>query len=141
MVIRKILSVLVGIVAGMLVIGLVEELAHRLFPVPQEMMQMDENQPVEAMLALISPSVLLMALLAYILGSCVAGIFAAWLGNSLNMSVVSGLVLMLGGIIHVMMIPNPFWFVMMSMVVFLPFSWFGGWLVLKYLKKLPEKTQ
>jgi Na+/melibiose symporter-like transporter len=138
MVFRKILAVLTGIVLGMLVIGLIEALGHRLFPVPQEVNQTYENQDTETLLALISPKMLLFVLLAYISGSFVAGLFTAWIGRSKELSLITGLVLMLGGAITVFMIPHPVWFILVSLSVYIPFSWLGGWLILKFFPETPE---
>lgn len=139
MVFRKILAVLTGIVLGMLVIGLIEALGHRLFPVPQEVTQAYENQDTEALLALISPKMLLFVLLAYVAGSFVAGIVSAWIGRSKDLSLIAGVVLMLGGAITVFMIPHPLWFIVISLSVYIPFALLGGWLILKFFTESHDK--
>lgn len=138
MIYRKILSVLCGIVLGMLVIGLIESLGHRLFPVPQEISQTYENQDTEALLAQISPKMLLFVLLAYISGSFVGGFITVWIGRSKELSLITGLVLTLGGAITVFMIPHPLWFILLSLAVYIPFSMLGGWLLLKFFPETPE---
>jgi uncharacterized membrane protein YeaQ/YmgE (transglycosylase-associated protein family) len=118
----------------MLVIGLVEALGHKLFPIPQEITQTAEMQDTEALFALISPEILLFVLLAYIIGSFIGGFIASLIGKQTMLAVISGSVLMLGGVINLFMIPHPIWFVLVSMLVYIPFALIGGLLAKKVMK-------
>ncbi len=133
------LATLVGIVSGMLVIGLVEALGHQLFPVPQEVTQAYENQDTEALLALISPAMLFFVLLAYLLGSFVAGSLSAWIAKSKKPAWIAGAVLTLGGFLNVTMIPHPLWFILLSLVVYLPFALLGARFSHYLMYKNPKK--
>ncbi|NOU45444.1 MAG: hypothetical protein HOO86_00090 [Bacteroidales bacterium] len=125
--IRNILAILSGIVFGMLAIGIFESIGHTLFPVPQDIMQTAENQDTEALFALISPQMLLFVLLAYLLGSFFGGLITSLISKRIMSSIITGGVIMLGGVINLFMIPHPMWFILVSFVVFIPFAFIAGY--------------
>lgn len=133
--IRNILAVIIGIVLGILTIGLIESIGHNLFPVPQDIVQTAENQDTEALFALISPQMLLFVLLAYLLGSFFGGLITSLISKRIMSSIITGGVIMLGGVINLFMIPHPMWFILVSFVVYIPFAFIGGLLAMKILNR------
>lgn len=131
--IRNILAVLSGIIFGVLAIGIVESIGHKIFTVPQEVAQTIENADTDAVFALVSSEMLLFVLLAYIFGSFVGGFITELIGKRLLLAIVTGSLLMLGGVLNLFMIPHPIWFVLVSIMVYIPFAWLGGLLSKKIL--------
>jgi hypothetical protein len=131
--IRNILAVISGIVLGILTIGVVESIGHKIFTVPQEVTQSIENQENEAVFALISPEMLLFVLLAYSLGAFIGGFITGIIGKRILLTIITGSVLMMGGVLNLFMIPHPIWFILVSLLVYIPFAWIGGFLSKKII--------
>jgi hypothetical protein len=73
---------------------------------------------------------LLVVILAWILGGIAGGFIAAWIAPSnqlLHAGILGGL-LTLGGIANNLMIPSPIWFWVVSLMVLIPATLFGGYL-------------
>jgi cytochrome c biogenesis protein CcdA len=134
--IRNILAVLSGIIFGILTIGIVESIGHKIFTVPQEVTQTIENADTDAVFALVSSEMLLFVLVAYIIGSFVGGFITELISKRLLLAVVTGSILMLGGVLNLFMIPHPIWFVLVSILVYIPFAWLGGLLSKKIINHL-----
>ncbi len=128
---RDILAVLVGVVIGVLSIGIFESGIHQMFPVPQEVTQAIENQDSLSAMVNMPAELLLWILAAYALGSFIGGFSASLVGKRLMVSLVAGMILMLGGAINVFMIPHPFWFILSSLSVYVPAGLIGGFFGLK----------
>lgn len=128
---RDILAVLVGVVIGVLSIGIFESVIHQMFPVPQEVTQAIENQDSLSAMVNMPAELLLWILAAYALGSFIGGFSASLVGKRLMVSLVAGMILMLGGAINVFMIPHPFWFILSSLSVYVPAGLIGGFFGLK----------
>ena len=116
---RKILSVIAGVVAGGIVVGLVEALGHTAFPIREgvDFQQLKPGDiPIPAMVAV---------LVAWALGSLVGGWVAARkAGMAPALSV--GAILMAAGIVNMVTIPSPLWFWVGGLAVFLPFAYLGA---------------
>lgn len=124
---RKILAVIIGIVAAGFVILGVETVAHQ-FVVPQR-----NGQPTTTML--------LMVALAWFLGS-VAGTFLAQridhARRALPALVVGGALIALA-VINLVMLPHPAWFRVVGVLVFLPGIVAGIWLARRHQR--PRRTR
>jgi hypothetical protein len=75
--------------------------------------------------------VLLCLLVGYALG-CLAGGAAATLAvgrKNMRPAIITGAVVMIGGVMNLMDIPHPLWFVIVSQFTYIPFAWLGYVLV------------
>lgn len=116
---RSFLAVLVGVLAGGLVIAAVEALGHAAFPLPagadpQHLQPGDV--PLPAFVAV---------LVAWALGAFVGGWVAAAVATRTAAIVVGG-ILMLAGLANLVAIPSPLWFWVIGLLVFVPSALLGS---------------
>jgi len=124
---RNVLAVVAGIVAGGVVVFGVETMAHSVYPPPEGF---DPTTPagMAAIMGKAPVGALLLVLLAYAAGACVGGFVAAKLASSGSQSkaMIVGIVLLLAGISNLLAIPHPVWMAIGTLIVFLPAAWLGG---------------
>jgi hypothetical protein len=124
---QRILGVIAGVIMGMFFIYVIEAIGHSIFPIPEGI---DFNDPkaVEAYISDAPTGALLFVILAYIIGSFLAGLFTRIISKRQGkyLPLVSGTILMAAGIMNVVMIPHPLWMTILAIVVFLPSAWLGG---------------
>ncbi|MCB9181384.1 MAG: hypothetical protein H6596_10245 [Flavobacteriales bacterium] len=128
-VLRNILAVLAGIVAGWIVnMGLIM-LTAKLMPPPAGV-DVNDIASINAHIHEYSFAQLLMPFLAHALGTFAAGFVVARFAASrqLVLALALGVFFLLGGIAAVSMIPNaPLWFDVLDLVVaYLPMAWLGA---------------
>ncbi len=127
-IVRNILAVILGIAVTMLVNGGIIGLSASVIP-PPEGMNPNDIESIRAHAHLIEPKHLLMPFLAHALGSVFGGLVAAMIAASRKMTfaLVIGVVHLLGGIVAAVLIPSPFWFIVLDLVVaYVPMAWIGG---------------
>lgn len=137
---RNILAVIAGLVAGIIVISIVEFLGHGVYPLPTDIDPTDEAAMQEVMMK--APvGALLLVIVAYVFGSFAGGLVASWLSRSTPMrnAIIVGILLLVAGVVNVFMIPHPVWYLVLSLAVYLPFAYLGGKLGLKLRK--PANTE
>lgn len=123
---RKILAVLVGLAAGVLVIGGMEMLGHQIFPLPEGLdMNLPENRQIYMNTAPLGA--LLFIPLAWAFGSFAAGLVSTLIGkdNRSRNALLCGCILLGFGIINLASFEHPFWFWPLSAFVFIPTAWLG----------------
>ena len=126
--VRNILSVIVGIVAGGLVNMGIVTLGPTLVPLPPGA-DMSTMEGVAAAMPLMEAKHFLVPFLAHALGSFVGALVAALLAASHKMSIALGIgaFTMLGGIIAALMIPAPLWFEAVDIIfAYIPTAWIAG---------------
>ncbi len=128
--IRSILSVIVGILAGMVAIFLLQLVGHRLYPPPPGL----DPANVEAFKAFVATApvgMLLSVIVAWAGGAFVGGFVAALLSERrrvLHGLAVGGIQTLLA-IAQLSMIPHPLWFTVLGVSIFLPIGGLAGLLV------------
>lgn len=133
---RNIIAILAGIIAGLISIALIEYLGQELFPTPANLVLDEELYNSDKAYEMIPLPAMLMVLLAYLIGSFIAGFTSASIGQRKSLALVSGFVLLLGGLINILLIPHPMWFIIFSLALFIPFAFFGGFMAEKlFIKK------
>lgn len=127
---RNVLGVVVGVLVGGVTIAMVQMLGHQVYPVTVNIDFNDKEAMATFMQSLPTGS-LLFVIVAYIVGSVVAGAVAAFIGRGARVrhALVAGAFLLIAGIINLMAIPHPLWFNLLTILVFLPAAWLGGRLV------------
>jgi hypothetical protein len=123
---RNILAILVGLISGIVAISLLEMLGHSLFLPPETMPGGAADGQDEAFFELVSSSMLIAILGAYILGSFMAGLVCVFIGKKIELSILVGALLTIAGVINLSMLPHPVWFVAGSLIVYAPMAWLGG---------------
>lgn len=114
---RKILAVLIGYIASMVVIFAIETLGHLLYPLPSGMDRYDpeafrkyaETAPFMA---------LFIVIIAYSMGAFTAGFVSTKIArdNKNIYALICGAILLICTIINMYLIPSPIWFMVMAVL-------------------------
>jgi len=127
-IIRNVLSIFAGTFVAIVLIGLVQALAHSLYPPP---LGTDFTDPqVLAELMMKAPvGALLLVLLSYAGGTFVGSAVAARLSHHegpLRQGLFVGVLMLIAGVMNLKAIPHPLWFWIACMGVFIWTGWFGA---------------
>ena len=124
---RSIFSVLAGMVVAMIVVGVLEVVGHLVFPPPPGI-DLHDPQQLQAIMDQLPLGALLSVLVAWgggiFAGGCVAAMLART--NQLTHALIVGGVQMLAGIVSMILIPHPFWFIVASLAIVVPCAWLGA---------------
>lgn len=133
---KTVLAIFAGLFTGFILILIVEEWSHRLYPLPagtdmeniSVMREIIQNMPIGAFM---------MIMLAYALGSFGAGLVTSLLSKEapLKRSLIVGSILLIGGISNLVLIPHPWWFAICSSLVYLPMAYAGHKVSLVFSRK------
>ena len=126
-VVRSILAILAGLLSAFVVIGLVEAIGMRLYPLPPGMDPRDPNS-IKAVMANLPRGAMLCVLVAYAAGSVVGGWVAARFAPraKLTHGMIVGLLLLTAGLLNMSTIPHPAWFWVSSIAIYVLGSWSGA---------------
>jgi len=126
---RKILAIIVGVLAGIAVITLVQQVSTMMHPMP-EGVTMDDMEAFKAWVSNLPTSAYLMVILSYILGSLIGGFVATLIARfKFWPALVVGGILMVMGILNAVAIPQPLWVSIVSVLSFVPAAWLGARMV------------
>ncbi len=116
-----------GVVAGGLLVALVEGIGHRVYPLP-EGLDVKDVEALKEYVATLPAGALLFVLLAWAVGSFGGGWLAAKIADRKRLvhALVVGGVLMAFGIVNLVTIPHPLWFAVVGVVLFLPAACAGA---------------
>ncbi len=124
---KYVLPVVVGVIAGMLLIKLGENLVGKLYPLPAGIDQNNVEALAKAVAAMPKAAFELL-LLNYAISSFVAGLAATLVAGRTMMrpAVIVGVIMTLGGLFNVLTFPKqPVWFSVSNLLVYLPFAIVG----------------
>lgn len=123
---RKILSVVIGIAVGVLGIMLIQSLSSQMYPMP-EGLDYKDTEAFGAYVKTLPVGAFLMVILSYIVGSFFGGMSATSLSKEKYRSaIIVGGVLTLAGIANAMSMPQPLWVSIVSVLVFIPSAYLGA---------------
>ena len=125
--IRSILTVVVGILAGSFAMFALEWVGHQLVP-PPAALDLSNMEALKAYVATAPPKVFIALLAAWAGGGFAGGFVAALLAARRRAAhaiavgaIQSGL-----AVAQLVMIPHPTWVAVVGIGVFVPFAWLGG---------------
>lgn len=123
---RNFISVITGLATGFSVIYLVEILSHKVYPLPANI-NMNDPAELKNFIESLPVGALWFVLAAWALGSFSGGLVASLIApdKRLKQAMIVAAVLMFMGIINLVMIPHPGWFVIAGILVYIPFAWLG----------------
>lgn len=115
-IVRNVLAALAGLVAAMLVIGVVEMAGHAIFPPPdglditkpEDQARLMEVVPIGAKVAVV---------VAWFLGALAGCAAATWIARTIRPGWIVAGVLVLGGMYTTQMFPHPVWMVVCAVVL------------------------
>lgn len=128
---RRIAAVVVGLVAGVLTITLIERMTSNIYPYP-EGMDMNDMEAFKAYAKSLPAAAFALVMLGHLAGSFVSGIVATLIAkNSLKPAIIAGGIFTGVGLLNLLMLNiHPTW-MWSEMVLYIPFAYLGGKLVLK----------
>ena len=119
--IRKILSVIAGLITANVVFLIVEAINHSLYPFPKNLDFKDtlavqsfyESQPI---------TIWFLVLIGWFVGSFLGGFVIKLISKNENktLPIIAGVVLTLSAIANFYLIPHPTWFIVVGLLVFIP---------------------
>lgn len=114
---RKILAVVLGVIAAVVVIIAIEALGHSLYPLP-EGLDITDSEAMRAYVKTLPVAALLIVMAAWIIATLIGGLLACLVAREtpfIYSAIIGGLVL-LGTIINLMSLPHPLWFSITSVL-------------------------
>lgn len=127
-IIRNILAVIVGLVAGSAVNMGIIMISGSIIPPPEGV----DNTTVEGLKAgihLFQPKHFLFPFLAHAIGTFVGALLTAIIAANRKMlfALIIGLFFLVGGIANVLMLPSPIWFTIVDLVgAYIPMAYLAG---------------
>ena len=111
---RKILGVIVGVVAGVLTVSVLKMIGHHLVPPPPELIAAlaeADRARADELIAQLPFAAFAMVLLAYLMGAFVATFTAAKIGREPRLTWLVGGIELAFVLANIVLIPHPAWFV------------------------------
>lgn len=127
-VLRNILAIVLGLVAGSLVNGGIIQISSSVIA-PPEGVDVMTAEGLKAGLHLFEPKHFLMPFLAHALGTLFGAFVAAKIcaGPKLLYAMIIGFVFLFGGISMIFMVPSPLWFSIVDLTLaYLPMAFLGA---------------
>ncbi|HNR66645.1 MAG TPA: hypothetical protein PKN04_01320 [bacterium] len=123
---KSAIAVMSGVLVGLVMIMAIESIGHSLFPLSEEVEFIDPASLKQVMHFVPLPA-LLSVLAAWLLGSFSGGFLASLLAPAKRTAhaLTAGMALMLAGIVNLLLIPHPAWFILAGILLFLPAAWLG----------------
>lgn len=141
--VRNVLAVILGLVAGSIVNMLVVTASNSIVPPPAGA-DMKTAEGIRAAMPRMTPVHFLMPFLAHALGT-LAGAFVAAVtaaSHKRKFALAIGVLFLAGGIAAVSMIGGPLWFIVCDLVLaYLPMAWLGGRMGLAVTGRAPEPVR
>ncbi|HUG09809.1 MAG TPA: hypothetical protein VMM36_02290 [Opitutaceae bacterium] len=114
---RNILSTLAGLLVAVAFVFLIELISHRIWPPPAAISDMSDKEALRNAVAAMPFGSLASVALAWIAGAFSGGFVAAKLSRKAVPAWIVGGFIALSGIGNLMMIPHPFWFWIVAIVL------------------------
>lgn len=132
---RRVLAVLVGCIVAVLVLFVGETLSHLIYPSPSNI---DSNniEQLRKLAESAPPIALVLVLLAGFLGAFVGGLIATMLMKTNDKIVILlvGAILTVLGILNLLLVPHPIWFIIPALLVYFIGAWMGMIIYSKFKK-------
>jgi len=126
--IKRVLSIVAGSIAALFIIGGLEQVLPLIYPGVPSHVNWNDKKAVAEMMTGMPLGGFIWLLLTYILG-CFCGGFVAGLiaeKKRREMSMIIGVIVLVGGIVNFAMISHPAWFVAVALILYIPAAYSGG---------------
>jgi hypothetical protein len=130
---RRVLAVIVGCMVAVLVLFVGEMLSSVLYPHPSNI-DMNNAEELKKMMESAPPISLVLVLLSAFLGAFIGGIIATVLMKTSDKiaTLLVGAVLTILGILNLVMVPHPIWFIIPALLVYFVGAWAGMMIYTKF---------
>lgn len=125
---KNILSTFLGVLGGIFIIFTLEVVSHLIYPPPPGM-DINDMEAIKAFTGSAPSIVFILLIISYAVGSIVGGLIAAAIAptNKMTKAITVGGILMGLGAYNLFMIPHPVWTIIISIFLFIPCSYLGGY--------------
>jgi hypothetical protein len=124
-ILRRIGAVIAGMIVAFLLVAGAEGIAHKIYPPPPGMNNQDMIQ-VKAYIATLPLSAMLVVLTGWLIATFAATWLAARIAGTAIPGYIVGALLLCAGIANAFMIPQPVWFSIASIVIYIGATWVGA---------------
>jgi len=124
-ILRRVGAVIAGMIAAFLLVAGAEGIAHRVSPPPPGTNMQDMAQ-VKAYVATLPLSVMLIVLTGWLIATFVATWLAARIAGTPIPGYIVGALLLCAGIANAFIIPQPIWFSIVSIAIYIGATWVGA---------------
>ena len=123
---KRTVPVLLGMVAAISVMFVLESVAHSIYPSPAGL-DFNKREAVRAFIFGLPFGAFALLILAYVAASFVGGLVSSVLAGreSRTPALIVGALLTVSGVANLVAMPHPLWFMIVSSSVYLPSAWLG----------------
>jgi hypothetical protein len=137
---KNILSTVLGVISGLFIIFTLEVLSHIIYPLPPGI-NIDDIEALKAFTSKAPSIVFILLVVSYATASLTGGLIASSMApaNKMAKAITVGGILMGLGAYNLFMIPHPVWTIIISIFLFIPCSYLGGYWGIKLSAKRNNK--
>ena len=119
---RRGFGVLVGAVVAVACMMTAEAINHRLYRIPQ--VDPKDKEAIQHLIATLPAGAFVLVLVGWLVGTLLGTFLAAKIGNSRVPAYIVAALLLIGGIVNAVMLPQPIWYDALSILIFVaaPFA-------------------
>jgi hypothetical protein len=126
LIINRILSILTGVIVGVIVISIIEMISSSMYPFPENVDTKDRDI-FNVYMSNLPKLAFIIVLLGHALGALAAGFIASKMARIQKKSaaVFSGLILLVATILNIVSFYHPIWFSVIDVVLYVPMALVG----------------
>lgn len=124
-ILRRIGAVIAGLIVAFALVAGAEGIAHKIYPPPPGT-NMQDMEKVKAFVATLPLSVMLVVLTGWLIATFVATWLAARIAGTPIPGYIVGALLLCAGIANAIILPQPVWFSIASIVIYIGATWVGA---------------
>lgn len=127
---KKILSIVAGVVVGFVIVFIGDATTHALSPIPANLNVTDKSA-IANYISSIPLYVMIIMAIFWLFSTFIAAMLAARINRSewKNTALITGSILMAASILNLMLIPHPLWMWLVVIIGYLPVSLLAGYLI------------
>lgn len=131
---KRIVSIILGLAAAVVVIMIVEAISHILFPVAP--IDMNNKEAIKQFMADLPVGAMVIVLTAWIMGSFFGAITSTLINkeNGLRNSITVGIIILVLSVLNLIMLPSPVWMWVGALTLIVPAAWAGHKLLIEFRK-------
>lgn len=136
---KKVLAIIVGVVAGFAIVFIGDATSHSLSPVPKGIDYTNRNE-MNTYIESVPIYVLVIMVIFWLASSFLGAMLAARINRSdwKRTALTAGGILFAAGILNLALLPHPAWMWIAALAGYIPAAFLGGWLVRPKSVPLPE---
>lgn len=129
---KKITGFLLGIIAGIITIGIIEAFGHFFYPIPKGF-DFNNQLLLESFINELPIPALLIVIIAHSLGAFIGSLVSNYISKSVGqIGLLTSIIFLIFTIVNILMVPfHPLWFVISDIL----FTFIGGWIAFKIALK------